>query len=667
MRRNLLAALAPVFLGAALFAAAPTLAPSAFAQDANQPPAAPSAAQLRSLRNLKQLALAAQNFYDRHMSLPAHYSVDANGKPLHSWRVFLLPFIEQNELYKQIRLDEPWDSEHNRQFHSKAPEIFRRPGSSDPGCVYSCVVDKTAALQPAKEPGSQLGFRLGAFIDGTMNTVLFVERKESVCWMDPNVDLTLDEFLATVADAPDAVPAVFVDGRAALLPKSSEPSVLKAYVTRAGGEIVPQPPVAPALEFQAAALKTQSINNLKQITLATHNFADAHKSAFPARYSVDADGKPLHSWRVFLLPFVEQGELYKQIRLDEPWDSEHNRQFHSKTPKLFRRPGSDDKGCVYVCVASERAALQPAKESGSQLGARIASFTDGVSNTILYVERKEPVCWMDPNADLTLDEFLKNVAEGSAYRDGGTNVSLVDGRALVLRRDADPTFLKAAITRNGGEEIDFAPFLARVQGATQADWQARSLDNLRRLALAAHNFYDLNMSLPARCSVDADGAPLHSWRVFLLPYLGQNELYKKIRLDEPWDSEHNRQFHDQTPAIFCRPGSKVQGCVYACVADETAALQPAKEPGSRLGIRFADIPDGSTNTLLFVERKEPVCWMDPNADLTLDEFLKNVADAPGAVPAAFADGRAALLPSTLSPSFLKACVTRNGGDALFAR
>ena len=460
MRRNLLAALATVLLGAALFTA-PTLAPVAFAQDAKQPSAATAAdaAKQRSVRNLKQLALAAQNFYDRHMSLPARYSVDANGVPLHSWRVFLLPFIEQNELYKQIRLDEPWDSEHNRQFHSKAPELFRRPGSSDPGCVYSCVVyscavDQTAALQPAKEPGSQLGFRLGAFIDGTMNTVLFVERKESVCWMDPEADLTFDEFLADVADAPDAVPAVFLDGRAALLPNASEPSVLKAYVTRAGGEIVPVAPSADAQDPQLAVQRKRSENNLKQLVLATHNFLDSNGGAFPARCTVDANGKPLHSWRVLLLPFIDEGELYKQIRLDEPWDSEHNRQFHSKAPEIFRRPGSSDPGCVYSCVVDKSAALQPATKPGVKTGVRIASFTDGVSNTVLFVERTKPVCWMDPEADLTLDEFLATVAEGSVYRDA-TNVGMCDGRVRALAPDAKPEILKALVTRSG--DVDLLP------------------------------------------------------------------------------------------------------------------------------------------------------------------------------------------------------------------
>ncbi len=463
MRRNLLAALATVLLGAAIFAA-PTLAPSAFAQDAKESPAATvdataDAAKLRSVRNLKQLALAAQNFYDRHMSLPARYSVDANGVPLHSWRVFLLPYIEQNELYKQIRLDEPWDSEWNSQFHSKAPELFRRPGSSDPGCVYSCAVDQTAALQPAKEPGSQLGFRLGEILDGTMNTILFVERKEPVCWMDPNSDLTLDEFLATVADAPDAVPAVFLDGRAALLPKSSEPSVLKAYVTRAGGEIVPQPPVAPPVapsdvNAKLAVQRMRSVQNLKQLVLATHNFLDSNGGAFPARCTVDANGKPLHSWRVLLLPFIDEGGLYKQIRLDEPWDSEHNRQFHSKAPAIFRRPGSSDPGCVYSCVVDKSAALQPATKPGVITGVRIASFTDGVSNTVLYVERTQPVCWMDPNADLTLDESLATVAEGAVQRNA-TVVGMCDGRAQILSPAAKPKVLKGYVTRSG--DVDLLP------------------------------------------------------------------------------------------------------------------------------------------------------------------------------------------------------------------
>ncbi len=232
----------------------------------------------------------------------------------------------------------------------------------------------------------------------------------------------------------NACQAAVVDGARATLERDLVPFLL-AKIQEAG----------------KAARQARSTNNLKQLVLATHNFLDTNGGAFPARYSVDANGKPLHSWRVFLLPFIEQGELYRQIRLDEPWDSEHNRQFHSKTPELFQRPGDPNGGCVYSCVADESAVLQPAKEPGSQLGIRIAAITDGTSNTVLFVERKEPVNWMDPNADLTLDEFLATVAEGSVYRDGSTVVGMCDGSARFLPNSLDLSVLKAYVTRTGGE------------------------------------------------------------------------------------------------------------------------------------------------------------------------------------------------------------------------
>ena len=671
MRRNLLAALAPVLLGAAIFAAAPTLAPSAFAQDANQPPAAPSAddAKQRSLHNLKQLALATHNFADAEFRksgitpFPARYSVDENGVPLHSWRVFLLPFIEQNELYRQIRLDEPWDSEWNRQFHSQTPELFRRPGSSDPGCVYVCVADESAVLQPTKEPGSQLGLAFPATTDGVSNTILFVERKEPVCWMDPNADSTLDEFLADAA--PAGLPVVLADGRAALLPNSFDPKLLKAYVTRAGGEVVPQPSAfaqdakeSPAAPSADDAKQARSVRNLKQLALAAQNFYDRHMS-LPARYSVDANGVPLHSWRVFLLPFIEQNELYKQIRLDEPWDSEWNSQFHSKAPELFRRPGSSDPGCVYSCVVDQTAALQPAKEPGSQLGFRLGAFIDGTMNTVLFVERKESVCWMDPNADLTLDEFLATVADAP----DAVPAVFLDGRAALLPKSSEPSVLKAYVTRAGGEIVPVAPS-ADAQDPKLAVQRKRSENNLKQLVLATHNFLDLNGgAFPARCTVDANGKPLHSWRVLLLPFIDEGELYKQIRLDEPWDSEWNSQFHSKTPALFRRPGSSDPGCVYSCVVDKSAALQPATKPGVKTGVRIASFTDGVSNTVLFVERTKPVCWMDPEADLTLDEFLATVAEGSvyrDATVVGMCDGRAQILSPAAKPKVLKGYVTRSG-------
>jgi len=80
---------------------------------------------------------------------------------------------------------------------------------------------------------------------------------------------------------------------------------------------------------QEAARRMQCSSYSKGILLAFHNYSDTH-GALPPLYTVDDEGKPLHSWRVLILPFLEQQDLYNQIRLDEPWDSEYNKQFHDR-------------------------------------------------------------------------------------------------------------------------------------------------------------------------------------------------------------------------------------------------------------------------------------------------------------------------------------------------
>ena len=87
------------------------------------------------------------------------------------------------------------------------------------------------------------------------------------------------------------------------------------------------------------AARTVCINNLKQIGLAMHNYHDRHKS-LPSAYTVDKAGKPLLSWRVLILPYLDQEALYKEFHLDEPWDSEHNKPLSAMVVKVYRSPAS---------------------------------------------------------------------------------------------------------------------------------------------------------------------------------------------------------------------------------------------------------------------------------------------------------------------------------------
>src|SRR5579864_4298897 len=78
------------------------------------------------VNNLRMMAEAIWDYHDTYKTLPADI-VDAEGKPLLSWRVRLLPFIEQNNLYKEFKLDEPWDSPHNRELTRKIPHTYLNP------------------------------------------------------------------------------------------------------------------------------------------------------------------------------------------------------------------------------------------------------------------------------------------------------------------------------------------------------------------------------------------------------------------------------------------------------------------------------------------------------------------------------------------------------------
>ena len=206
-------------------------------------------------------------------------------------------------------------------------------------------------------------------------------------------------------------------------------------------------------EAMPGADRGSCTNNLKQIGFALHSYHDTYR-VFPPLYSVDKTGKPLHSWRVLILPFVEQKALYEQIRLDEPWNSKHNSQFHSRVLNLYQCPENKDiKGttnCIYSVIKDDEHCFP---ESGKSI--HLGNISDGSSNTVAVVEVKKPFCWMDPTADLTLAEFSKGINKGRAgsYHTGGCNVLVFDGSAHFLPDSTDTKTLRALATKNGGESV----------------------------------------------------------------------------------------------------------------------------------------------------------------------------------------------------------------------
>jgi hypothetical protein len=198
---------------------------------------------------------------------------------------------------------------------------------------------------------------------------------------------------------------------------------------------------------QRAAAVVQTDNNLKQIGLAMHNYLDVH-GRFPAGAIYGKGGKPLLSWRVALLPYLEQENLYKQFRLDEPWDSEHNKGLLSVVPKVYAPvtgKGREPSVTYYRGFTGNGTIFE-----GTQ-GRRLADITDGTSNTILVVEAGEAVPWTKPD-DLPYDPEKPLPKLGGLF-DGDFHILMADGSTRFARKKYNEQVLRALITYNGGEVV----------------------------------------------------------------------------------------------------------------------------------------------------------------------------------------------------------------------
>ncbi len=193
-----------------------------------------------------------------------------------------------------------------------------------------------------------------------------------------------------------------------------------------------------------AARRMTSSNNLKMIGLAMHNYHDAY-----AKLPTDIlgeDGTPLLSWRVAILPFIEQQELYQQFHLDEAWDSPHNITLLPQMPDVYLHPTLPTYAgtTVYQRPISEGSMMHPSEPI------KFRDVTDGLSDTIMAVETlaDSAVEWTKPS-DITIDtdEVMRDLDDGTRE---GFNVLLGDG-AVTYFLQLDPQAFSAMLTRAGGE------------------------------------------------------------------------------------------------------------------------------------------------------------------------------------------------------------------------
>ena len=201
---------------------------------------------------------------------------------------------------------------------------------------------------------------------------------------------------------------------------------------------------------QGGADRKLVTDDLKELALAMHAYHDTYKRFPPAAIS-GQDGKPLLSWRVALLPYLDEAKLYQQFKLDEPWDSKHNKKLLTKMPRVFTRLNvrpDRETTLTFFRVFTGSGTMFEGKQ-----GARLQDIRDGTANTLLIVEAAEAVPWTKPD-ELPYAPGKALPKLGGLFK-GGFFAATADGAVHFIPTPVDDATLRALITRAEGDVVDW--------------------------------------------------------------------------------------------------------------------------------------------------------------------------------------------------------------------
>ncbi|MFO0911039.1 MAG: DUF1559 domain-containing protein [Isosphaeraceae bacterium] len=207
-----------------------------------------------------------------------------------------------------------------------------------------------------------------------------------------------------------------------------------------------------------AARRSACLCNLCAITVAMHNY-HSEFGTFPPAHVRDRDGKPLYSWRVLILPYMDSTGLSDQFRRDEPWDSPANARLIARMPRIYLCPSRDTDRAERLGLTSYVAVTGPGSLFPHDRCVSIPDVKDGTAQTLMVVESDQvEIPWTAP-VDLDVRTMSRTVNDPkrpgiSSPHPGGANVAFADGSHRFLL-DATPSDkVGALLTIDGGESVD---------------------------------------------------------------------------------------------------------------------------------------------------------------------------------------------------------------------
>lgn len=208
----------------------------------------------------------------------------------------------------------------------------------------------------------------------------------------------------------------------------------------------------PAVQAAREAARRMSCsNNMKQIGLGLRNY-EATYGTLPPAFTVDAQGRPMHSWRTLILPFVEEQSLHARIDFSKRWDDPANQAVAETAVAVYSCPSTrlEPTMTTYVGIVDPRGIM-----SGST-PTQFGQIVDGIANTVMLLETDSgnAVHWMSPD-DVDVQAYMNaGSARDSGGHIGGAHVLMADGAVIFITDSMDSGMREALLTKDGGETVD---------------------------------------------------------------------------------------------------------------------------------------------------------------------------------------------------------------------
>jgi hypothetical protein len=188
--------------------------------------------------------------------------------------------------------------------------------------------------------------------------------------------------------------------------------------------------------------RARNVNNLKFIGLAMHNFAAISGGRLPAA-AICKGGTRLLSWRVAILPYLEQFALYQKFRLDEPWDSPHNASLLKEMPRVYA-PVVPRNAPPYV--THYQALVGPGSVFDGEEGTKIIDVVHMVVERpiLMVVAAADPVIWTKPD-EVPYDKAAPLPKLGGQF-DDGFHATFCDGSVRFIGKVVAPERVHAAVS-----------------------------------------------------------------------------------------------------------------------------------------------------------------------------------------------------------------------------